>query len=132
MRIPGMKVRKMKPAICLKPGISKPRPPSPTKPSIASRTANDKRKHFLISQSLGDIIRVVSLSLVNNSQIVTPNEKYTRDGPLSLTQGLTSYFRWYRLQKAFHALGFGVGVHGYKCIATLQASFEHLTNPASH
>ena len=79
MRIPGMKVRKTKPAICLKPGISKPRPPSPTKPSMASRMANDKRKHFLISQSLGEIIRVVSLSLVNNSQIVTPNEKCIRN-----------------------------------------------------
>ena len=55
MRIPGMKVRKTKPVICLKPGTSKPKKPRPTSPNVTNERASDKLKHFLISQSLGGI-----------------------------------------------------------------------------
>ena len=52
IRIPGTKVRKIKPTICLKPGISKPKPARPISPSMANKIASDKLRHFLISQSL--------------------------------------------------------------------------------
>ena len=55
MRMPGTKVRKIKPIICLKTGMSKPKPASPTRPSMASKIASDEHRHFLISQSLGGI-----------------------------------------------------------------------------
>ena len=54
-RIPGMKVRKIKPMICLKPGTSKPKPASPIKPNVANKIASDKYRHFLISQSLSGV-----------------------------------------------------------------------------
>ena len=52
MRIPGMKVRKTKPMICLKPGTSKPKPASPINPDVANKRASDNLRHLLISQSL--------------------------------------------------------------------------------
>ena len=55
MRMPGTKVRKMKPTICLKPGTSKPKPARPISPSMANRIASDRLRHFLISQSLTGI-----------------------------------------------------------------------------
>ena len=55
MRMPGMKVTKIKPMICLKPGASKPKPASPIKPDVANKITSDKLKHLLISQSLGGI-----------------------------------------------------------------------------
>ena len=55
MRIPGIKVRKTKPTICLKPGTSKPKLASPINPNVANQIASDKLRHFLISQSLTGI-----------------------------------------------------------------------------
>jgi hypothetical protein len=46
-------VRKIKPTICLRIGMSKPEAPSPTNPTAANRIANANRKHSLISQLLG-------------------------------------------------------------------------------
>ena len=60
IRMPGMKVTKMKPTICLNPGTSKPKLASPISPSMANKTASDKRRHFLISQSLGVVIQMPS------------------------------------------------------------------------
>ena len=57
-RIPGIKVRKIKPTICLRTGVSKPKPASPTRPSTPSKTPSEKYRHFLISQSLGSVITV--------------------------------------------------------------------------
>jgi len=57
IRIPGMKVRKIKPMICLKPGTSKPKPASPINPNAASKIASDRLKHLLISQSLTGVTR---------------------------------------------------------------------------
>ena len=53
--MPGMKVRKIKPMICLKPGASKPKPASPISPNVASKIASDKLRDLLISQSLTGI-----------------------------------------------------------------------------
>ena len=50
IRMPGIKVKKIKPIICLRPGISKPRPASPTSPSIASKIANDNLSNLVIFQ----------------------------------------------------------------------------------
>ncbi|GAI11030.1 unnamed protein product [marine sediment metagenome] len=52
IRMPGIKVRKIKPTTCLKIGMSKPKAASPTSPSTASKIASANRKHLLISQSL--------------------------------------------------------------------------------
>jgi len=53
--MPGTKVRKTKPIICLKTGMSKPKPASPISPSVANKIASAKHRQFLISQSLGGI-----------------------------------------------------------------------------
>lgn len=50
--MPGTKVRKIKPTICLKAGMSKPRAASPISPSMASNRLKQSAKHLLISQSL--------------------------------------------------------------------------------
>jgi len=65
IRIPGMKVRKKKPVICLKPRISKPSLASPINPNVVNKMASDRPRHFLISQSLGQINYYV-LFLVDN------------------------------------------------------------------
>lgn len=57
IRMPGMKVRKLKPTICLKPGTSKPKLASPISPSVSNRRTSDKSRHFLTSQSLGGVTR---------------------------------------------------------------------------
>ena len=53
--MPGMKVRKIKPTVCLKTGMSKPKAASPISPSIASNKLRQSVKHLLISQSLGGL-----------------------------------------------------------------------------
>jgi len=55
MRKPGTKVKKMKPTICLKTGISKPKVASPTRTRVANKITADKFRHFLISQSVGNV-----------------------------------------------------------------------------
>lgn len=55
MRMPGMKVRKIKPTICLRPGISKPKAASPISPRVANNSPRQNAKHFWICQSLGGV-----------------------------------------------------------------------------
>jgi len=56
MRMPGMKVRKKKPATCLRTGISKPRADNPIIARAVNNTLLHKAMQSLISQLLGDFI----------------------------------------------------------------------------
>jgi hypothetical protein len=62
MRMPGTKVRKTKPTICLRIGMSKPGAPSPTSPTAANKIASDNHWQFLISQFLSGVILVTASS----------------------------------------------------------------------
>lgn len=55
IRIPGTKLRKKKPTICLIMGISYPINDSAISPALAAVIASNIRRHFLISQLLNAI-----------------------------------------------------------------------------
>jgi len=54
IRIPGMKVRKIKPTICLRTGTSAPRTASQTRIKMATVIARQKIKHLLTGQLIGE------------------------------------------------------------------------------
>ncbi|MBT9139277.1 MAG: hypothetical protein DDT31_01860 [Syntrophomonadaceae bacterium] len=58
MRMPGIKVRKIKPTTCLKTGASKPRAAKPVSTKLAKRMASATYRHFLIRQLLSITLNI--------------------------------------------------------------------------